>query len=124
MANILTPRLPQSNGEILYGAVVNGYAVANGYKTQKEAREAAEQWARENGQMAAATWIDTALFSVCGGKFHKPAGPIHRSQSWCPTRTACGVTVTPLNYFVTTEDASQHTGGRLAAHMCKRCASK
>lgn len=70
----------------------------------------------------APVWIDTALFSISGGKFHKPAGPIHRSQAWCPTRTACGLTITPLNYFVTAEDANRYVGGRLEAHMCQHCA--
>ncbi len=66
-------------------------------------------------------WLDAALFSVADGKFHKPAGPMHKSQAWCLTRTACGRTVTPLNYFKTEADAESHTGGRLRLHTCKHC---
>lgn len=71
--------------------------------------------------MTDSTWLEIKLFSTDGGKFHKPAGPIHQSQAWCPTRTACGLTVKPVNYFEKLTDAYRYTGGRLSAHLCKHC---
>lgn len=64
------------------------------------------------------------LFSVSGGKFHRPGKPFDKSQAWRPTETACGITVTPVNYFKTDDDADKHTGGRLATYLCKHCAAK
>ena len=62
------------------------------------------------------------LFSVAGGKFHRPVNPIiERKDAFKPTKTACGITVRPLNYFASNEDAESHTGGRLAKWLCKRC---
>lgn len=47
-SNITTPRMPQSNGDILWGAIVNGYVVANGYKTRADAEKAAQDWSMKN----------------------------------------------------------------------------
>lgn len=54
------------------------------------------------------------LFSVAGGKYHRPAANTI-SRPWSPTLTACGITVTPLNYFASDADANRHTGGRLSS---------
>lgn len=63
--------------------------------------------------------MNMALFSVAGGKFHKPSQD--NAKPWRATKAACGLTVTPLNYFVTIADANAHTGWRLSTYMCKRC---
>lgn len=68
------------------------------------------------------TWLNAALITVAGGKFHVPAGPIHSSSAYCPTRTVCGMTIEPQNYFVCEADANRYTGGRLATFKCKLCA--
>ncbi len=68
--------------------------------------------------------IEAALFSVSGGKFHKPAGPMFQGQAFRSTRAACGITVVPQNYYVKVDDANRATGGRLAAYMCQHCAKK
>jgi hypothetical protein len=64
----------------------------------------------------------TTLFSVKNGKFHKPAVPVTREGAWLPTLTACHLTVEPVNYFATIEDADRHTGGRLSKFLCQHCA--
>ena len=65
-----------------------------------------------------------ALISVANGKYHKPAGPIPRSQVFRPILTVCGRTVTPLNYYKTTNDANSYTGGRLPRHLCQHCSRR
>jgi hypothetical protein len=62
------------------------------------------------------------LFSVKGGKFHRPSEPFDRAKAFRETATKCGLNVTPLNYFRSDDDADRHTGGRLSRHLCKRCA--
>jgi hypothetical protein len=73
--------------------------------------------------MTTKTWLPS-LFSVSGGKYHYAAGAIHESAAWCPTRTLCGRTVTPLNYYETAADADHYTGGRLAMYQCRQCLAK
>lgn len=68
--------------------------------------------------------MEAELFSVAGGKFHRPAAPIERERAWQPTETLCGQTVVPQNYFATAAGADRHTGGRLFQHLCKRCAAR
>jgi hypothetical protein len=63
------------------------------------------------------------LFSVAGGKFHRPSDPAV-TRPWQPTTTRCGLTVTPLNYFLTAADADRQTGGRLSIFMCATCAKR
>jgi hypothetical protein len=65
-----------------------------------------------------------SLFSVSGGKFHRPGEPFNRANAFRSWKTLCGVTVRPLNYFRSDADANSHTGGRLALHLCKRCAGE
>lgn len=66
-------------------------------------------------------WPECSLYGI---EIHYAAGAIHQSAAWCPTRTMCGRTVTPLNYYDTTADADRWTGGRLASHACKQCFDK
>lgn len=40
--------LPQSSGKVLYGARVGGYVVAHGFKTKREAHQAATEWKNKN----------------------------------------------------------------------------
>lgn len=63
------------------------------------------------------------LFSVSGGKFHKPATAPTREEAWKPRLTVCGRTVTPVNFFETAEDANLYTGGRLHLYLCRHCAA-
>ncbi len=34
------------------------------------------------------------------------------------------VSIKPVNYFATDEDANSYTGGRLSAYLCKHCGTK
>lgn len=67
--------------------------------------------------------MTVSLFSVAGGKFHRPAIEIS-APYFRPTRTMCGCEVRPLNYYATDTDADSYTGGRLARFMCKNCRNK
>ena len=62
------------------------------------------------------------LFSVSGGKFHKPATAPTREEAWKPRLTVCGRTLIPVNFFKTAHDADCYTGGQLHLYLCRYCA--
>lgn len=62
------------------------------------------------------------LVYVKQGKFHTMLCEPTRDNVFRSAKTACGLTVEPLNYFKDAAAADSYTGGRLAAKMCKHCA--
>jgi hypothetical protein len=65
-----------------------------------------------------------AAVKVAGGKFHRLAEPnTPRAAAWKATRSACGRTITPQNYFDTVEEALAYCGGR-SQFLCRQCGFK
>ncbi len=61
------------------------------------------------------------FFSVKSGKTHVAAEAVTRDNAWKPTKTACGLIVTPLNYFEDRAAALSYTGGR--DNICHHCSN-
>lgn len=64
------------------------------------------------------------VVSIKDGKFHIPADLEFNGGGKDITNSRlmlCGLSLIPLNFFETMNEAKCHTGGRLKAHFCKRC---